>query len=217
MRGASDVLEFDFENSVGCWITLTSHALRRALNEELKREGITFRQWEVLAWSGSKEKLSQAELAERMGIEAPTLGGILSRMARDGWLARSGCPHDRRKKRFCPTPKAEAVWNRMLQCCHQVRGRADRRAHDRGACRVQADVRNHPAEPGPRVGHAGSHFVSFRGIANRLPKLASEFQRRPQTWIVIEGKLAPHAEKLFPKLRVANDVIKAEQRIRAGS
>ena len=31
----SDVLEFDFEQSVGCWITLTSHALRRALNEEL--------------------------------------------------------------------------------------------------------------------------------------------------------------------------------------
>ena len=122
--GASDVLEFDFERSVGCWITLTSHALRRALNEELAREGITFRQWEVLAWTTSSEQLSQAELAERMGIEAPTLGGILSRMARDGWLARSCCPHDRRKKRFHPTAKAEAVWGRMLQCCHSVRQRA---------------------------------------------------------------------------------------------
>jgi DNA-binding MarR family transcriptional regulator len=122
--GAADVLEFDFEQSVGCWITLTSHALRRALNEELAREGITFRQWEVLAWTTSSEQLSQAELAERMGIEAPTLGGILSRMARDGWLARSGCPHDRRVKRFRPTAKAEAVWSRMLQCCHTVRQRA---------------------------------------------------------------------------------------------
>ena len=118
------MLEFDCEQNVGCWVAQTSHSLRRALDEELAREGITFRQWEVLAWSTSSEQLSQAELAERMGIEAPTLGGILSRMARDGWLARSGCPHDRRKKRFRPTAKAEAVWGRMLQCCHAVRERA---------------------------------------------------------------------------------------------
>ena len=102
--------EFDFEHSVGCWIAQTSHALRRALDYELSREGITFRQWEVLAWSGSSEALSQAELAERMGIEAPTLAGILSRMERDGWLERSCCPKDRRKKRFRPSAKADAVW-----------------------------------------------------------------------------------------------------------
>jgi DNA-binding MarR family transcriptional regulator len=116
--------EFDFEHSVGCWIAQTSHALRRALDYELAREGITFRQWEVLAWSSSSEALSQAELAERMGIEAPTLAGILSRMERDGWLERSCCLKDRRKKRFRPSAKAEAVWGRMLECCHSVRGRA---------------------------------------------------------------------------------------------
>jgi DNA-binding MarR family transcriptional regulator len=116
--------EFDFEHSVGCWIAQTSHALRRALDYELSREGITFRQWEVLAWSGSSEALSQAELAERMGIEAPTLAGILSRMERDGWLERSCCPKDRRKKRFRPSAKADAVWSRMIDCCHAVRARA---------------------------------------------------------------------------------------------
>ena len=114
-------LEFDFERSVGCWVASTSHALRRALDDELAREGITFRQWEVLAWSASSCELSQAELAERMGIEAPTLAGILARMERDGWLQRSGCPNDRRKKRFRPTAKVEAVWDRMLACCHRVR------------------------------------------------------------------------------------------------
>ncbi len=116
--------EFDFEHSVGCWIAQTSHALRRALDYELSREGITFRQWEVLAWSSSSEDLSQAELAERMGIEAPTLAGILSRMERDGWLERSCCPKDRRKKRFRPSAKAEAMWARMMECCHTVRARA---------------------------------------------------------------------------------------------
>jgi DNA-binding MarR family transcriptional regulator len=118
------VLEFDFDRSVGCWVALTSHALRRALNDELAREGITFRQWEVLAWTTYGEDLSQAELADRMGIEAPTLAGILSRMERDGWLQRSCCPNDRRKKRFRPTAKAEAVWGRMTDCCRNVRARA---------------------------------------------------------------------------------------------
>lgn len=98
--------------------------MRRALDYELSREGITFRQWEVLAWSAASEALSQAELAERMGIEAPTLAGILSRMERDGWLERSCCPKDRRKKRFRPSAQAEAVWSRMLDCCHTVRARA---------------------------------------------------------------------------------------------
>jgi DNA-binding MarR family transcriptional regulator len=118
------VLEFDVERSIGCWVAQTSNALRRAMNDELAREGITFRQWEVLTWSVSGEALSQAELAERMGIEAQTLVGILARMERDGWLERSCCPNDRRKKRFRPTPQAEAVWSRMIDCCRRVRNRA---------------------------------------------------------------------------------------------
>lgn len=124
VSGALIVQAFDFEHSVGCWVAMTSHALRRALNDQLAQEGITFRQWEVLAWSTSINELSQADLADRMGIEAPTLAGILARMERDGWLERRCCPHDRRKKRFRPTAKAEAVWERMLSCCHAVRARA---------------------------------------------------------------------------------------------
>lgn len=118
------MLQYDFESSVGCWVTLTSHALRRALDAELAKENITLRQWEVLAWLSFQGEQSQVELAERLGIEAPTLAGILTRMERDGWLERFSCPVDRRKKRIRPTPKAEAVWVRMIECCHRVRERA---------------------------------------------------------------------------------------------
>lgn len=118
------MLQHDFENSVGYWICSTSHALRRALDSELSREGITFRQWEVLAWIAIEGELSQVELAERLGIEAPTLAGILSRMERDGWLDRYSCPKDRRRKLIRATSKAEAVWTRALECCQRVRERA---------------------------------------------------------------------------------------------
>ena len=118
------MLQYDFEESVGYWVAMTAHALRRALDTELAREKITFRQWEVLALISLTGELSQGELAEHLGIEAPTLAGILARMERDGWLERNTCPLDGRKKRIRATPKAEAVWTRMVECCRRVRQQA---------------------------------------------------------------------------------------------
>jgi MarR family transcriptional regulator, transcriptional regulator for hemolysin len=115
------LLKFEFDESIGYWVALTSHTMRRALDAELAREGITLRQWEVLAWIALAGEISQVELAERLGIEAPTLAGVLARMERDGWLERYCCPHDRRRKRIRATEKAEALWNRMVECCRRVR------------------------------------------------------------------------------------------------
>jgi MarR family transcriptional regulator for hemolysin len=115
------LLQFDFNDSLGFWVCSTSHAFRRALNAELAKEGITYRQWEVLARIAMQGELSQSELADCLGIEAPTLVGILDRMERDGWLDRYNCPNDRRKKRIRATDKADAVWARMVDCAHRVR------------------------------------------------------------------------------------------------
>lgn len=115
------MLQYDFEESVGCWVAMTAHAMRRALSTELARENITLRQWEVLAWLVHSGELSQSELADCLGIEAPTLAGVIVRMERDGWIERYSCPNDRRKKRLRATEQAEAVWSRMVSCCHRVR------------------------------------------------------------------------------------------------
>lgn len=117
------MLEFDFENGIGFWICLTSHAMRRDMNVELAREGITFRQWEVLACVALGDE-TQTQIAERLGIEAPTLVGVLERMERDGWLERHCCTEDRRKKRIRVTRQVEKVWARMVECAHRVRARA---------------------------------------------------------------------------------------------
>jgi MarR family transcriptional regulator for hemolysin len=118
------VLEYDWESSVGHWVCSTSHALRRALGTCLAEEGMTLRQWEVLVWLSVNGELSQAELAECMGIEPHTLTGVVRRMERDSWLERRSCPQDRRKNKLRPTEKAEAVWSRAVACCHEVRARA---------------------------------------------------------------------------------------------
>jgi MarR family transcriptional regulator, transcriptional regulator for hemolysin len=129
-RGGN-VLEYDWEQSVGYWVCATSHALRRALSTCLAEENMTFRQWEVLAWLSVNGDLSQAELAECMGIEPHTLAGVLRRMERDGWLERHSCEHDRRKNTIHPTDKAEEVWMRAVACCQKVRARAVEGLSDR--------------------------------------------------------------------------------------
>jgi MarR family transcriptional regulator for hemolysin len=119
------MLQYDFDESVGCWIALANQSLRRAVAARLADESITIRQWEVLAWVTLKGgEVSQGELADMLGIEAPTLVGVVSRMERDGWLLREGCSEDRRKKLIRPSEKAESLWSRMVECCHAVREQA---------------------------------------------------------------------------------------------
>jgi MarR family transcriptional regulator for hemolysin len=125
-----EMLHYDFEQSVGYWVVMTAQALQRTLNDELARHGITFRQWQVLAWLALEGELSQTDLAERMSIEPPTLVGILDRMERDGWISRNECPSDRRKKLVRPTPRVEPVWSKMVACARKVRAQAVRGIDD---------------------------------------------------------------------------------------
>lgn len=118
------VLEYDFEESIGYWVCMTSHELERALNAELAQHGITYRQWQVLGWLALEGNSSQSELAERMRVEAPTLVGILDRMERDGWIQRRACPDDRRKKLIVATPRVEPIWSKIAAAARRVRARA---------------------------------------------------------------------------------------------
>lgn len=120
------MLVYDFDQSLSYWVMTTSHALERSLAEELAPHGITFRQWQVIAWLAHDGILSQSELADRMKIEPPTLAGIIDRMERDGWIIRCECPGDRRKKLLKPTEKVTPIWETIVNAARQVRARASR-------------------------------------------------------------------------------------------
>lgn len=103
---------------------MTAHAMQRALRAELRPHGITYRQWQVLAWLAIEGQLTQAELAERMLIEPATLVSVLRRMERHGWIRRAGCSDDRRKRLVFPTQRARTVWEKGVACARRVRARA---------------------------------------------------------------------------------------------
>ena len=117
-------LNFDFEQSIGYWLTLTTQAYHRAVCEELAPHGITYRQSMVLGWLALEGELSQTELAAKMMVEPPTLVGILDRMERDGWISRHNCPRDRRKNLIRANPAAEPVWEKIVECATRVRAQA---------------------------------------------------------------------------------------------
>jgi MarR family transcriptional regulator for hemolysin len=149
------VLRYDFEQSLLYSVCSTSLAMERALNEELAPHGITYRQWQVLGWLVLEGPLPQGELADRMRIEPPTLVGIVDRMERDGWLERSPCPEDRRRKLLRLTDRVEPVWERIASAARRVRSRAAEGFSDDDLHRLFAGlerVRGNLTRPNPSPG-----------------------------------------------------------------
>jgi len=124
-------LNYDFAESVGYWLTMTTQAYHRAVSDELLPNGITHRQSMVLGWLALEGELSQTELANKMMVEPPTLVGILDRMERDGWISRHNCPSDRRKNIIRANPAAEPVWGKIVECAMRIRERATHGLSDR--------------------------------------------------------------------------------------
>lgn len=125
------MLNYDFDESIGYWLTVTTQRYHRAFNDELEPYGITFRQSQVLCWLALDGDLSQAELAAKMMIEPPTLVGILDRMERDGLIVRRVCTTDRRRKLISATGKSKPVWEKIVICAKRIRARATAGMSDR--------------------------------------------------------------------------------------
>ena len=154
------MLHYDFEESVGYWLVVTANTFQQALNDDLSKHGITYRQLQVLAWlAHDGVELTQAELAAKMAIEPPTLVGLLDRMEQQGWITRVGCPDDRRKKLVRPAPAAEAVWETMVETLLRVRERATARLTEeqvealRSGLRTIHETLTEPAAESVGAGH----------------------------------------------------------------
>jgi MarR family transcriptional regulator for hemolysin len=117
----SVALSYDPRASVPFWIISSAHMIEQVYNEVLAPLGITFRQAEVLALLAMEGTMSQSEVADRMGVEAPTLAGIVSRMEAAGWIVRDTINADRRKKYLRPTAKVAPIWSQVMERAQSIR------------------------------------------------------------------------------------------------
>jgi MarR family transcriptional regulator for hemolysin len=100
----------DLNSKVTGRLNLISRRYRTRLNELLRRIGQTQARWDALFWiSVSDEGATQSELAERIGVEGPTLVRMLNRLEQEGLVERRGAKGDRRAKTIRLKPAAERV------------------------------------------------------------------------------------------------------------
>lgn len=96
---------------------------RQKVNERLKPLGLSQAAWLAL-WHLSRfpEGLVQAELAERLGIEGPTLAKLIDRLEAEGLVERQASREDRRCKRVVLTARAGPVVEQVMAIIAGLRG-----------------------------------------------------------------------------------------------
>lgn len=100
----------------------TARLWRNKLDERLRPLGLSQAKWLVLLHlSAEGDGIVQKELATRLGVEGPTLVGLLDRMAADEWIERRESQTDRRCKTVHLTDKAQAVTQQIMSVAAELR------------------------------------------------------------------------------------------------
>jgi len=102
--GSRQALNFRFTGR----LNLIARRYRTRLNEVLRQIGQSQARWDALFWiSVSGEGATQIELAERIGVEGPTLVTMLHKLEQEGLVVRHKAEGDGRAKTIRLTPAAE--------------------------------------------------------------------------------------------------------------
>jgi MarR family transcriptional regulator for hemolysin len=109
-------------NELGLILFGTARAWRTRLDQRLRPLGLSQGKWRTLIHlSQGGNELTQKELAERMGIEGPTMAGLLDRLQGDGWIERRGSAADRRCKTVHLQRRSKAVLDKIFNTAHELR------------------------------------------------------------------------------------------------
>ncbi len=95
---------------LGSSLTRTARLMRTRLDERLAPLGLTQAKWLILLYlSRSGGSMPQKDIAERVGVEGPTVVRVLDGLERMGLIERRDQPADRRTKDVCLTPQASDI------------------------------------------------------------------------------------------------------------
>lgn len=111
---------------LGFLLNQATRQFRLSLASRLAESGLRPQQAAALMALGhsSDGRLTPSQLAGAIGIDAPTTSGLLRRLARDGWIASTPNPQDRRSRFVVLTPKAEQALPAVLQFAGEVSAEA---------------------------------------------------------------------------------------------
>lgn len=94
---------------IGTLLHDVTRLLRRRLEDEAKRQGLTLAQWRTLVIIHKQDGIAQVALAAHIDCDAMTLSGILDRLEKRGLVERIVHPEDSRAKLTRLTEAGQAV------------------------------------------------------------------------------------------------------------
>ncbi len=68
----------------------------------------------------NQDGLTQKEIADKLGLESPTLIPIIDRLESDGLVERRVYKNDRTNYRIYRTQKGNTVWNKTIDCAIRI-------------------------------------------------------------------------------------------------
>lgn len=101
------------ETPLGLLLSQTAKQLNRAFDYALAAAGGSLPMWLVLISLMREGKLSHGDLAQRVGIQGPTLTHHLDAMALQGLVLRERLPDNRRVQLASLTPAGVAMFHRL--------------------------------------------------------------------------------------------------------
>ena len=87
----------------------TVRALRAHIDRMLSQHGLRLGQYQLLRMLWERDGRTPRELAERAGVEMPTVTRTVQRMIRDGLVRRVANPRDARSVHIFATRKGRAI------------------------------------------------------------------------------------------------------------
>jgi MarR family transcriptional regulator for hemolysin len=109
-------------NELGLVLFGTARAWRTKLDQRLRPLGLSQGKWRTLIHlSQGGNKLTQKEIADRMGVEGATVAGLLNRLQDDGWIERRGSEDDRRCKIIHLQRRSKSVLDKIFNTAHELR------------------------------------------------------------------------------------------------
>jgi MarR family transcriptional regulator for hemolysin len=105
-------------------LTFVARRWRNLMNEELRAVGQSQARWGTLYWIAIfGDTVNQTELADRIGVEQPTLGRVLRDLEAEGLIERASGSADRRAKVIRLTAAAKPVMKQINRIQEAVRAR----------------------------------------------------------------------------------------------
>ena len=145
-------------------VVMTAKAIRETFEGALVRAGASLATWVVLQGIDGGRWDSQRNLAKELRIEGATLTRHLDRLEREGLIARTRDPDDRRQIRADLTPKGRALHRRLRTTALAVGVRAtdgltsrDQATLRRLLGRIQDNVAKGTSAKGSDGEHASAH------------------------------------------------------------